>query len=161
MQIELKNIKVSTFMSQETHCFEASLYIDGKRIGKVWNEGHGGPDGFTGDELAYSQANEWVKDNHAGQTINGLHIPTDLEDVCAQRLADHLMAKDLRRSMKSRVLFYRPEEKQIMELRWKGVRKIDERHIEVAQRDNPSAVILNTLPFDEAFAAYQQYAAVA
>jgi hypothetical protein len=43
MKIELKNVKYAAFASQETSCFEATVYIDGKRAGKVRNEGHGGP----------------------------------------------------------------------------------------------------------------------
>lgn len=42
MEITLKNVKHAVFMSQETDCFEASVYIDGKRAGKVSNDGHGG-----------------------------------------------------------------------------------------------------------------------
>jgi len=42
MKIELKNVKHALFASQETECFEASIYIDGKRVGTVSNDGHGG-----------------------------------------------------------------------------------------------------------------------
>lgn len=44
MKIELKNIKHAAFASEETHCFTASVYIDGKKAGIVSNDGHGGPD---------------------------------------------------------------------------------------------------------------------
>ncbi len=46
MKIELKNVKHSEFASQETDCFEATLYIDGKRSGRVWNDGQGGSHGY-------------------------------------------------------------------------------------------------------------------
>lgn len=42
MKIELKNVKHSEFASHETDCFEASVYLDGKRAGMVSNDGHGG-----------------------------------------------------------------------------------------------------------------------
>ena len=42
MKLELKNVKHAAFASQETHCFEATLYVDGKRFATVSNEGHGG-----------------------------------------------------------------------------------------------------------------------
>ena len=42
MKIELKNVKHSKFASQETDCFEASIYIDGKKEGTVFNSGNGG-----------------------------------------------------------------------------------------------------------------------
>lgn len=42
MKVELKNVKYSNFASQETNCFEASVYIDGKKEGMVSNTGQGG-----------------------------------------------------------------------------------------------------------------------
>lgn len=41
---EVKNVKVIESMSEETLCFEASLYVDGKKVGHASNHGHGGPD---------------------------------------------------------------------------------------------------------------------
>lgn len=46
MEISLKNIKHAAFASQETDCFEASVYIDGKRAGYVSNDGHGGSNNY-------------------------------------------------------------------------------------------------------------------
>jgi len=43
MNIELRNIKMLKSMSKETACFTASLYIDGVSIGRVENQGCGGP----------------------------------------------------------------------------------------------------------------------
>ena len=42
MKIELKNLKHYPSMSEETTCFQASVYIDGKKAGDVKNDGHGG-----------------------------------------------------------------------------------------------------------------------
>ena len=42
MIITLKNFKHAAFASQETYCFEATVYIDGKKAGTASNEGHGG-----------------------------------------------------------------------------------------------------------------------
>ena len=39
----LKNVKTCDFMSEETVCYEANLYCDGKLLARVYNEGHGGP----------------------------------------------------------------------------------------------------------------------
>jgi len=46
MNITLKNIKHAAFASQETHCFEATVYLDGKRFCTVENDGRGGCDDF-------------------------------------------------------------------------------------------------------------------
>jgi hypothetical protein len=42
MKIELKNVKVYLGMSEETIAFNASLYVDGKKVGDAKNSGTGG-----------------------------------------------------------------------------------------------------------------------
>ena len=44
MKLELKNIKHTERASEETHCYQASLYVNGKPVAIVSNDGHGGPD---------------------------------------------------------------------------------------------------------------------
>jgi hypothetical protein len=51
VRIELKNVRWSKWASQETECFQASVYINGKRMGQVWNEGTGGPNGYEPHSL--------------------------------------------------------------------------------------------------------------
>lgn len=41
-KIEIKNIKISDFASEETTCFQASVYLDGERICTASNQGTGG-----------------------------------------------------------------------------------------------------------------------
>lgn len=41
-KLELKAFKCAQFASEETLCFEANLYVDGKKICRVNNDGHGG-----------------------------------------------------------------------------------------------------------------------
>ena len=43
MKVDVKNVKINNTMSEETLCFSASLYLDGKRVGTVANRGTGGP----------------------------------------------------------------------------------------------------------------------
>lgn len=40
--ITIKSVKISDFMSEETICFTANVYENGKKIGYADNEGHGG-----------------------------------------------------------------------------------------------------------------------
>jgi len=42
MNIQLKNVKFSEHLSEETNAFTANLYVDGKRIGYIRNDGRGG-----------------------------------------------------------------------------------------------------------------------
>lgn len=71
MKIELKNIKYFAAGSEETSCYNASLYVDGTKIGDVSNNGTGGPDNFYGDYEAYKAANEWAKENQPRLNYNG------------------------------------------------------------------------------------------
>jgi hypothetical protein len=43
MEITLKNISHNERLSEETNCFSATIYIDGKKAGEASNHGHGGP----------------------------------------------------------------------------------------------------------------------
>lgn len=42
MKITLKSLKIAKFMSQETLCYSANVYVDGIKAGYVENDGHGG-----------------------------------------------------------------------------------------------------------------------
>ena len=42
MKIELKNIKYSEWGSEETNCFQANIYLNGKLVGYCENDGKGG-----------------------------------------------------------------------------------------------------------------------
>lgn len=44
MRVELKNVRHSEMASEETECFSATVYIDGKKAGTVENDGRGGAD---------------------------------------------------------------------------------------------------------------------
>lgn len=42
MNLTIKNLKISNFMSEETLCFQATVFVDGKKAGTAQNDGHGG-----------------------------------------------------------------------------------------------------------------------
>lgn len=41
-RVTLKNVKFYSSLSEETNCFTATVYFDGKKIGDCRNDGHGG-----------------------------------------------------------------------------------------------------------------------
>jgi hypothetical protein len=100
-KVELKKISFSERMSDETNCFVADLYIDGKKVGYVNNEGHGGctnyhantscAGGFTRANIKLiAEAEKYCKTlphNEFGEQ--------SLEDVINDLLEAHLKAKDL------------------------------------------------------------------
>lgn len=166
MKLELKNIKVFSSHSQETECFSATLYVDGKRFATIDNDGWGGPnrvDPVKGMTMA--QMYDHIKEINAylattleaaknevdaiarhGQIMRGIKF--DLETWTANRVADHLYTKDLKTLMRSKVV-YRGADGQLHQWAWKGVRKVEQRHID-SVRDRCDGPILNELPFAEA-----------
>lgn len=44
--VEIKNLKYAAFASEETSCFEGTVYVDGKRFCMASNQGQGGPDSY-------------------------------------------------------------------------------------------------------------------
>jgi len=96
VKIQLKNVKHAGFSSEETHCYSASIWVDGKRIGTVENDGHGGPDRFHGDWDAWKLADNYCRTK--GEWHN-------LEGECCDLVNRWLMARDLKRMLKKRILF--------------------------------------------------------
>lgn len=45
-EIQIKNLKVAEFASEETLCFQATVYVDGKPFCEASNEGRGGENNF-------------------------------------------------------------------------------------------------------------------
>ena len=89
MKIEIKNVKYSAFTSQETHCFQATVYVDGKKAFITGNDGHGGCDYYDsckgGVENPHDKVNEideWLRNNTEGQWIDSkVHIHNSLEII--------------------------------------------------------------------------------
>lgn len=69
MKIEIRNLQVNNALSDETNCFSATVYIDGKPAFLTGNRGHGGCDdthpvqGYTGPNEAAVDA--WLAANMA------------------------------------------------------------------------------------------------
>ena len=67
MDLVLKGLKTAKFASDETLCFAATLWVDGKRLCTVENDGHGGGDyihpvkGRTYDEI--NEVQGWLAEN--------------------------------------------------------------------------------------------------
>ncbi len=58
MKIELKGIKVHHSMSEETNCFEANLFVNGKKAGFTQNSGKGGQTDVDFNDRAIREAVE-------------------------------------------------------------------------------------------------------
>lgn len=157
MKIELKNVKHSEFASHETNCFEASIYIDGKKAGTVMNHGSGGPHFYYPPTIedtinAYAKTLPKHKWKYNGQE---LEIAQDADTLVSDILVQYLYARDLKRALAKRILFVSKD----------GILKEsktfdkDKLAAALALPDLPkrleSETILNFMPFDLALQTYR------
>ena len=155
MNITLKNIKHSAFASQETHCFEAVLYVNGKAFATIKNEGFGGCDhvepikgGFTPEFLAT------LKDVSAYVKSICTEEYASLEYWCALQVNDWLMRKDLRNGLKNKVLGIGADGKVYS---WKKISGVTlDGVITAVKAVRPDTVILNEMSEDDAFRLFKQ-----
>jgi hypothetical protein len=61
MKLELKSVKFYESMSEETNCFQADLFVNGKKVAYVKNDGQGG----STDYNAYPNMREQLKEAEA------------------------------------------------------------------------------------------------
>ena len=104
MKIELKNIKHSEWGSEETNCFQANIYLNGKLVGFCDNDGKGGCTSYNRvpnvDYKVIQEMEEYCKslppveyDSHLKEGKK-FTIDMNLENYLDNLLSDHLKAKD-------------------------------------------------------------------
>lgn len=164
--IELKSVKVNETLSEETHCFSATLYVNGKRVAAASNRGTGGPTDLAPfDDSAreiVKRANEACKTQLPAIEFgpDGLTlvapgtkdaIPRDLELVVNELVNLHCLRKAFARQMKKITvmkggeMFHYPAK----------VKPSDENIDRVmALPENAGAVVLQRMPEDEAFKVF-------
>ena len=153
MKIELKAIQYAAFSSEETNCYTANLYVEGRKIGTVGNDGRGGCDRFDGDRVAYDRADVWCRLNLPKWTgHDGTPHDTDLEFHCGQLVDAWLVARDLKTAFRTKVVMRDPVDGNLYTVKHR--KRVDET-IAGVLKQHPGAVILNTLPFAEALTLYR------
>jgi hypothetical protein len=110
MKIELKSIKFSEAMSEETNAFTANLYINGKKVAYCKNRGHGGCTDYDHitpeDRKTIADAETYCKALPKTKW-HDMEFDQSLESVIDQLLEDWLQAKETKkqeRKMKTCVL---------------------------------------------------------
>jgi hypothetical protein len=100
MKIELKKISFSERMSEETNCFVADLFINGKKVGECKNDGHGGCTDYHGitkeDNVLIKEAEAYCKALPKVK-YHDMIWEQSLEGVIDDLLTAHLKAKDLQK----------------------------------------------------------------
>ena len=155
MRIELKALKYSDFASQETHCFQANIYIDGKMRGWASNDGRGGmtniqPNDLWAEIKQYTDKMPPTIYKYGDQEMTLEASPDGLIDEFVT-LALH--EKDLKRAMKTRILFTR--ENQVFETKKLTAAELAASlaHAQIKDKLNADQV-LNLLPMGEALSLY-------
>jgi len=159
MKLELKNVKHAEFASQETHCFEAKLYVDGVFSPQISNEGRGGSNYVwweKGVPISEKQIEEYLTTNV--DTLDPTHnkewsdLRYDLEIWVGNELNRILTSRKLKRDLKKKIIFVKDNE--LWEAKFKTT--ITPMQIEGWKRKNPKVTkILNTMAFDKALELYQ------
>ncbi len=156
MKIELKSVKFSEALSEETNAFTANLYINGKKVGYCKNQGHGGCTDYYPDKPEHRQV---IADAEAYcKTLPDINygtfsIKNNLEHTIDQLFEDWLKAKEtkkLERKMKTHVIAGVPNANSYYQ--WKYKRPLSEIPTSILQQSinrikaqlKSNEVILNT-----------------
>ena len=140
--MELKNLSLNISRSEETHCFRASVYINGKRMFSVSNRGCGGPNEYLPDVKftlylgqygeAFEEAMAIAREEAKQYTLKKIELGEDLQwaidkfgDGKSNELIDWLITdlinepltlKEMRKTLKKKITIYDPKKKQTFSL---------------------------------------------
>lgn len=160
MRIELREIRHSEFASQETHCYQAELYVDGLFFANVGNAGRGGADfmhlarGRTWDEVRALEAH--IAETYPLIDIGEGYEPLrqNLETVCGDLVNEWLRRRALERLLR-KPLFIDPAHKGVRGFPLpRGIKLVDA--LQVLRLKHPTYRFLNDLPRDEALALLEK-----
>lgn len=161
MKVELKNVKYAEFNSEETNCFHATILIDGVIAGEVSNAGHGGPDEFRPWEL--QKRLEAYAKTLPPYTFEGETVPHNAETAIGELFDQWLLTRDLKKRITKKMLFTIKGKKGVFATSFKqpgALPKIlaDGPALNAFRQRHQCAIILNTLPFEEALRVYREAA---
>ena len=163
MNIELKKIKYAAFASEETSCFTAEIWIDGKKEGTVSNDGHGGSDnlhpwqlGKRIDEYAKTLPQRDVSDIYDDGKKH--FMEESAETLIGDLLNDFLAAKELKRLLSKKVVYKTVGEKSFYSTRSLDADRLAKciaNPLKMLAPVGVEKIILNTMPINEAIALYR------
>jgi len=104
MKVTLKKISFYERMSEETNCFAADLYINGKKVGEAKNDGQGGCTDYRGfskeDNEIIRQAEEHFKSLPMQKSEYGFNYQPSLENAIDDQFELYLKAKEEKKMQK-------------------------------------------------------------
>ena len=141
MKIELKKIKVSASLSQETNAYTAEIWINGVKRGTVENHGQGGPDEVYPRELE-QEINEYAKTLPKIQAY-GVELVPNVDLIFGDIVEEHLLSKKLQRMLKSKTVLVKDDKVYTC----KGT---------PSSKQTEGFVILNQLSLEDALKLFKQ-----
>jgi len=169
-KIEVKNISHYARGSEETPCYNATVYINGKKAVEVSNDGHGGCDRqhtYPESGFRLQDIDKWCVEKfgqetweHGGKTYS---TDLDLEHYCHQELYNWLDAKLLKKELKSKYLCIEKEKDEEFIVSFKRTLPFTKMKDDAFQKHlsqkypHMADKCLNFLPFDQALELFKEY----
>lgn len=105
MLIELRKLKIIEELSEETPCYTAEIWIDGRLAFHATNRGHGGMDDYHQvGSTTEAEVNAWLKANRPVRAFHGTELEPDLESEVARLMDEAENIKVLRRQQRTRII---------------------------------------------------------
>lgn len=116
IRIELKSISTDAARSRDTNAFSANLYVDGRFVAVIENDGRGGADRVVGagskgtlrDAMdAYDAAAVRIAAEMPPLVLDdGGTLPMTLELLCATIIERRMILTEMRGEMRRKILFF-------------------------------------------------------
>lgn len=128
-KFEIKNFKYLESRSEETNCFSAALYVNGKKVADCGNSGHGGPTDVN-FLLQYREMEKEIDHFLATQPkikYENVEFARTMEFIVDQLVEELLKAKVLQNLLKKtgKYLIFRNPQGTYYQIGWKKYR-VDE-----------------------------------
>ena len=118
VKIELRNLRINKALSDETTCFSADVWVEGRKIGVAMNRGHGScHDYHWTDQEAGKALHEYAFQAYDGKVIGNFQPPLTITFDHLDHLIDELInkaeeEKQMRRWCKTKVCIRLKGDKQ-------------------------------------------------
>jgi len=159
MKLALTKFKYYPSFSEETNAYEATVTIDGVPVFAASNRGIGGDDDYRPLEpkdvnrAKLREAEAYAKTLPPRPSMHNLpDLPMNLELLIGDLVTEKIIANDLAKKMKTKVLVL--EDGKLFQYHHKAV-SVD-KMIEWVKQKKPNFPILNVMSFDEALAIYRK-----
>ena len=151
-KLELKNIKYFESGSKETPCYNADIFINGKKAIHVSNHGYGACDSqYVYPSFGLTQNGLKEFEQYLAKLQDDDFEPID--SWCHDRLYEYLDQKKLKRDMKTKYICVDKVKNELYAYAKKGHSDVAfQKHME---KNHPNDTCLNFLEFDLAFKFYR------